>query len=1031
MISHYNAFISYKHADVDSRVAEMVQKDLENFHIPHKLAKKLGINRIDRIFRDKTELPATNDLSEEITYALNNSDFLIVICSPRVKQSVWVQREIEMFLRTHSKKSVLTVIAEGDPTEVIPDILLYDDMTVMQPNGVYSTLRVTIEPLSCDYRGKRRIVKRDELPRLASCIIGCSYDELMRRRRKHEIHRVIAIASIVGAAFLAFGLYMLYSKTIINRNYTNALANRSRYLATQSEKCLDDEDRIEALFLALAALPKDDNSDIPVTPEAERALVDASLAYQSLDGQHLNALRNYRLSGDIRDFKLSPDGRYLVAYDEYCNVGLWDTLTGSKNIDIANSIHNVTSMNFIDDDYFILTAYNGVYCYETKTGNQVWKNEDESITYTTKVTLNGSSLYFLSQNIVTVLNAKDGSIKETIELPDVLDSNDVSYSEIKVSPSEQYIALECYLDFLKSAMVVYDTKTKKLLSPDQREEETHLHDFEWLENNTLCVSYGIDSDNQRQLGISLLSVDHATIKCFDPANDKTLWENEFSYTDVIVKDGFLELPKTDSVLYFASNKAEIYNRKTGEVLKTHNVNSNILCASDSDKDGTPVYITENGETLYPIRDSQDELYVINEMTADIDLADFHENVYVHKRYAHDIICYAYGLYDPDWREMDHSPVFDADLRRYLMDENILAILTEEDDKIVLSLYDTNTSAFLMQETLSDNTQSNVYSYQLLGSDDRKFYYLTTDIDSPCIYSVDLQSKAVSTVKEIETSLIFTNGYTFLDGKLYYVSKGTDSYEFITYDIANDKTESIAIDTDYYYSQENPIIFEDKRYAYITNSDGHNDYLVDLQNSTYIDIVKPEYYKATKNAAFDPINNLVTISNGNIVITMDMSGNEVCRLENMEIESQGLYVWTDNKKSLLLIPYNNGTLSFYDPNTLTETDSMEISAYVNSSNEVEKFQLDKERSILYMSSLTLTDVIDLENKYEVACVENCFGHHMGTDRFYNIFYRISSEKHIGYFRHYEINELIEKGRDMLGDAEMSESDKLKYGINDDE
>ena len=34
MINHYNAFISYKHAPEDIRVAEAVQRGLEHFHIP-------------------------------------------------------------------------------------------------------------------------------------------------------------------------------------------------------------------------------------------------------------------------------------------------------------------------------------------------------------------------------------------------------------------------------------------------------------------------------------------------------------------------------------------------------------------------------------------------------------------------------------------------------------------------------------------------------------------------------------------------------------------------------------------------------------------------------------------------------------------------------------------------------------------------------------------------------------------------------------------------------------------------------------
>ena len=46
MIEHYNAFISYKHAKEDTKVAEAVQHGLEHFHIPGKIRKKTGKKRI-------------------------------------------------------------------------------------------------------------------------------------------------------------------------------------------------------------------------------------------------------------------------------------------------------------------------------------------------------------------------------------------------------------------------------------------------------------------------------------------------------------------------------------------------------------------------------------------------------------------------------------------------------------------------------------------------------------------------------------------------------------------------------------------------------------------------------------------------------------------------------------------------------------------------------------------------------------------------------------------------------------------------
>ncbi len=118
---HYNAFISYRHHPADIKVAEQIHRGLEHYRVP-KALKKARDTKL-RLFRDKEELPITSNLSDDITRALENSDFLIVICSTHTKESLWVQREIETFLQTHDHSRVLTVLVDGEPYDTIPQIL--------------------------------------------------------------------------------------------------------------------------------------------------------------------------------------------------------------------------------------------------------------------------------------------------------------------------------------------------------------------------------------------------------------------------------------------------------------------------------------------------------------------------------------------------------------------------------------------------------------------------------------------------------------------------------------------------------------------------------------------------------------------------------------------------------------------------------------------------------------------------------------------------------------------------------------------
>jgi hypothetical protein len=101
---HYFAFLSYSHAD--SAEADWLHQELERFRVPATLAGKLTANgvipkRLTPIFRDRHELPASEDLGAEIRQALELSRCLIVLCSPAAAKSKWTNAEIDTFKRLH------------------------------------------------------------------------------------------------------------------------------------------------------------------------------------------------------------------------------------------------------------------------------------------------------------------------------------------------------------------------------------------------------------------------------------------------------------------------------------------------------------------------------------------------------------------------------------------------------------------------------------------------------------------------------------------------------------------------------------------------------------------------------------------------------------------------------------------------------------------------------------------------------------------------------------------------------------------
>ena len=94
----YKAFISYRHTEPDASIAKKLHTMIENYAIPGNIQKTLGIRKMGRVFRDQEELPIGSDLNDNISSALQESEYLIVICSKETPQSYWVLKEIETFI---------------------------------------------------------------------------------------------------------------------------------------------------------------------------------------------------------------------------------------------------------------------------------------------------------------------------------------------------------------------------------------------------------------------------------------------------------------------------------------------------------------------------------------------------------------------------------------------------------------------------------------------------------------------------------------------------------------------------------------------------------------------------------------------------------------------------------------------------------------------------------------------------------------------------------------------------------------------
>ncbi|MCH5343033.1 MAG: toll/interleukin-1 receptor domain-containing protein [Acetatifactor sp.] len=313
----YDAFISYRHSDLDMYIAKKIHKGLETFKVPRPVAKKSGKKSIKRVFRDQEELPIGSDLGENIEGALRGSEFLLVICSPRTPESYWVQKEIETFIQMHGREHVLAILIEGEPDQSFPQQILVNE----EGNPV--------EPLAADVRGRSRKEidrkLRTKLMRLAAPILHCSYDDLRQRHRERRMRKMMSVAAGVAVLGLAFGVYSAYNAAMIRRNYQEKQINQSKYLAQTSLELFRYGDRQSAVLVALEALPSEGN-DRPYVASAQYALSEALRSYDT--GNVIGMDRSLAHDQPVASFCFDVSGERLVSIDRGQYIYVWNLNTG-------------------------------------------------------------------------------------------------------------------------------------------------------------------------------------------------------------------------------------------------------------------------------------------------------------------------------------------------------------------------------------------------------------------------------------------------------------------------------------------------------------------------------------------------------------------------------------------------------------------------------------------------------------------------------------------------------------------------------
>lgn len=318
------AFISYRHTPGDMATAQLVQKKLERYRIPREIASAKGMERVGRIFLDQTDLGGKPNLTEELQKELDSSEFLIVICSPDTCGSRWVKEEIVYFLEHHQTSELLPVISAGDPQKVLSSI--FRGIDGLPP-----------EMKACDFSGKRWRVIREEIPRLASALIGCGYDDLVRRDRQFRKKKALAGAAVALCLVSGMAAYHSFSSARIKKSRLEQLASEAQRLAGESESALEKRERFDAIRYALQAFP--DGDEEPAAGEAVYSLQKAVGAYVTEGRKSFAQTDEFSVDGMIDDWDCAEteNGTYLaIQYEDYGQYALavWDVANRKQVFDI-------------------------------------------------------------------------------------------------------------------------------------------------------------------------------------------------------------------------------------------------------------------------------------------------------------------------------------------------------------------------------------------------------------------------------------------------------------------------------------------------------------------------------------------------------------------------------------------------------------------------------------------------------------------------------------------------------------------------
>lgn len=549
----YDAFISYRHDKRDSYVAERIHRRLETYRLPKSLVGSVPKSGVKRVFRDREELPLTDNLNDYIIGALNDSEHLIVICSPRLKESEWCRKEISTFVENHGREKVMLVLCEGEPEDSFPAIMLEGNAEPLAADVRADSLRAT---------GKK--IKNESL-RILAPMLGVDYDDLKQRNRERHFKKVVSFAAVIIAVLVAFLSYVSYSLIEISKQSDIIKENQAIVLADESREMLSRDSRFRALNTAVSALTSYDGIKMPYTSDAQYALTDALRVYDS--AQYSKALLEINAQDTIVAMECNQAPFELVMQDYSGYVAVWDYATFSKVFESYDGIIGSDDKHiagFINPGtIFYINSESHITIYDVNSGEVKAELADADFARA-YAGANGKYLAALNDSGIYVYSLDDYSLAYYNALSE---ENSTFY---KYSP---YVMID-----EENGQVVFAISKKDeggVIAVADINRSSIVYSFKH-KNGVLEYASGHNGTIYCLTHEEGNVFSATTILAFDPDKKETLWEDEFNGNGT-------ELRITDNgkVLAIAGHNAYYYSGYDGRLIECYSFDSKIGCVDET------------------------------------------------------------------------------------------------------------------------------------------------------------------------------------------------------------------------------------------------------------------------------------------------------------------------------------------------------------------------------------------------------------------------------------------------------------------